>query len=87
MTSLSKLGIKNGSLWQEKAGINGTARNASDVIAWLGGTLTEAITNLASIVFRLNGSGRLTKGNIKWDENGFAEFLSGVFYGYIQTLR
>lgn len=66
LTSLLKLGIRNGSTWEEKAGINGTAKKSSDVIAWFGGTLNQAINNTAAIVFRLNGSGQLAGGAIKW---------------------
>lgn len=71
LTSLLKLGVKNGSTWTEKAGINGTAKNDNDVIAWFGGTLSQAVNDLASIVFRLNGAGQVGGGAIKWYlENG-----------------
>ncbi|WP_106828059.1 hypothetical protein [Parabacteroides pacaensis] len=80
LTSLVKLGVKDGTLWQEKAGINGTAKNDNDVVAWYGGLLTEAIKDLASIVFRLDGSGQLAKGNVRWDAKGNVIF-DGTVYG------
>lgn len=66
LTSLLKLGVKNGSTWQEKAGINGTAKNSNDVVAWFGGTLSQAVSDTAAIVFRLDGSGQMAGGAIKW---------------------
>lgn len=77
LTSLLKLGIKNGSTWQEKAGINGTARYNSDIVAWFGGTLSQAISDLAAIVFHLDGSGQLAKGNIKWNADGSGQLANG----------
>ena len=62
LTSLLKLGVRSGSTWIEKAGINGTAKTRNDVIAWFGGTLNQAINDTAAIVFRLDGSGQLAGG-------------------------
>ena len=70
LTSLFKLGTFSGNSFTDKAGINGTATGANDVVAWFGGTLQQAIQNLASIVFRMDGSGQLAKGNISWDTTG-----------------
>lgn len=70
LTSLLKLGTFSGNTFNEKAGINGTATGANDVVAWFGGSLQQAIQNLASIVFRMDGSGQLAKGNISWNSAG-----------------
>jgi len=82
LTSLLKLGTFSGQTFTEKAGINGTAVANNDVIAWFGGTLQQAIQNLASIVFRTDGSGQLAKGNISWDASGNPKVL-GEFVGKI----
>ena len=77
LTSLLKLGVRSGSTWIDTAGINGTAKKSNDVIAWFGGTLSQAINDTAAIVFRLDGSGQLAGGAIKWyKQNGLwnAEF-------------
>lgn len=84
LTSMIQLGIINGNNFVEKAGINGTAKNNNDVVAWFGGTLQQAIQNLASIVFKLDGSGQLAKGNINWDANGNVN-MKGSFLGSIET--
>ena len=59
LTSMIQLGIIDAGKFVEKAGINGTAKNDNDVIAWFGGTLQDAIKDLASIVFRADGSGKI----------------------------
>ncbi|WP_303897510.1 phage tail protein [Dysgonomonas mossii] len=70
LTTLIRLGAVIGSEWIEKAGINGAAVNPDDVVAYFGGSLDDAISGLASIIFRMDGSGQLAKGNISWDALG-----------------
>lgn len=70
LTTLIRLGAVIGGEWIEKAGINGAAVNPDDVVAYFGGSLDDAIAGLASIIFRMDGSGHLAKGNISWDDLG-----------------
>lgn len=70
LTTLIRLGAVIGGEWVEKAGINGAAVNPDDVVAYFGGSLDDAIAGLASIIFRMDGSGHLAKGNISWDDLG-----------------
>lgn len=70
LTTLIRLGAVIGGEWIEKAGINGAAINPDDVVAYFGGSLDDAIAALASIIFRMDGSGHLAKGNISWDALG-----------------
>lgn len=70
LTTLIRLGAVIGGEWVEKAGINGAAINPDDVVAYFGGSLDDAIAGLASIIFRMDGSGHLAKGNISWDDLG-----------------
>lgn len=70
LTTLIRLGAVIGGEWVEKAGINGAAVNHDDVVAYFGGSLDDAIAGLASIIFRMDGSGHLAKGNISWDALG-----------------
>ncbi|SBW07603.1 conserved hypothetical protein [uncultured Dysgonomonas sp.] len=74
LTTLIRLGAVIGGEWVEKAGINGAAVNPDDVIAYFGGSLDDAIAALASIIFRMDGSGHLAKGNISW--NALGELLT-----------
>ncbi len=74
LTTLIRLGAVIGSEWIEKAGINGAAVNPDDVVAYFGGSLDDAIAGLASIIFRMDGSGHLAKGNISWDAGGNPTF-------------
>ena len=74
LTTLIRLGAVIGGEWVEKAGINGAAVNPDDVVAYFGGSLDDAIAGLASIIFRMDGSGHLAKGNISW--NALGELLT-----------
>lgn len=74
LTTLIRLGAVIGGEWVEKAGINGAAINPDDVVAYFGGSLDDAIAGLASIIFRMDGSGQLAKGNILW--NALGELLT-----------
>lgn len=74
LTTLIRLGAVIGGEWIEKAGINGAAVNPDDVVAYFGGSLDDAIAGLASIIFRMDGSGQLAKGNIIWDAGGNPTF-------------
>lgn len=74
LTTLIRLGAVIGGEWVEKAGINGAAVNPDDVVAYFGGSLDDAIAGLASIIFRMDGSGQLAKGNISW--NALGELLT-----------
>ena len=65
LSTYIKLGMKNGSNWIEKAGIAGSATAQTDPIAWFGGTMADA-----SVLFKVDGSGRLARGNINWDTAG-----------------
>lgn len=70
LTTLLRLGAMMGTEWVEVAGINGAAVNEDDVVAYFGGSLDDAILGIAAIVFRMDGSGHLAKGNISWDKDG-----------------
>jgi len=70
LTTLLRLGAQAGNGWQESAGISGIYDNPDDVAFWTGGTLEDAVNNLAAIVLRMDGSGQLAKGNILWDAIG-----------------
>ena len=60
LTSMIQLGIIDAGKFIEKAGINGTAKNDTDVVIWAGGTLAEAQAGKASTVIRLNGTAQLS---------------------------
>lgn len=86
LTTLIRLGAVIGGEWVEKAGINGAAVNPDDVVAYFGGSLDDAIAALASIIFRMDGSGHLAKGNISW--NALGELLTrGKFESNINGNR
>lgn len=70
LTTLLRLGAMIGTEWKEVAGINGAAIELDDVVAYFGGSLDDAILGIASIIFRMDGSGQLAKGNILWDALG-----------------
>lgn len=70
LTTLLRLGAMMGTEWKEVAGINGAAVNEDDVVAYFGGSLDDAILGIAAIVFRMDGSGHLAKGNVSWDKDG-----------------
>jgi hypothetical protein len=78
LTTLLRLGAKSGNEWKEHAGISGIYEEKDDVAFWAGGTLEEAVNNLAAIILRMDGSGHLAKGNILWDAIGNL-LLSGKF--------
>lgn len=79
LTSMIQLGIIDKDKFIEKAGINGTAKNNNDVIAWFGGTLQQAIQNLAAIVFKADGSAMFGKGAHKFNTDGSLSFANGNF--------
>lgn len=70
LTTLIRLGAMVGDEWMEKAGINGAAMDADEVVAYFGGSLDDAVEGMASIVFKMDGSGHVAKGNISWDAIG-----------------
>lgn len=71
LTTLIKLGMMVGGEWVEQAGISGiTEADGNDVAFWAGGSLDDAINNLAAIILRMDGSGQLAKGNILWNALG-----------------
>lgn len=78
LTTLLRLGAKAGNEWKEHAGISGIYEEDDDVAFWAGGTFEDAISGLANIILRMNGSGHLAKGNILWDALGNL-LLSGKF--------
>lgn len=78
LTTLLRMGAKSGNEWKEAAGISGIFEEADDVAFWAGGTFEDAINNLAAIIFRMDGSGQLAKGNILWDALGNL-LMSGKF--------
>lgn len=78
LTTLLRLGAKAGNEWKEHAGISGIYEEDDDVAFWSGGTFEDAISGLANIILRMNGSGHLAKGNILWDALGNL-LLSGKF--------
>jgi hypothetical protein len=78
LTTLLRLGAKAGNEWKEHAGVSGIYENDDDVAFWAGGTLEDAVNKLAAIIFRMDGSGQLAKGNILWDTLGNL-IMSGKF--------
>ena len=78
LTTLLRLGAKAGNEWKEHAGISGIYEEDDDIAFWAGGTLEDAINKLAAIIFKMDGSGQLAKGNILWDALGNLK-LSGKF--------
>jgi len=73
LSTLIRLGMKVGNNWVEKAGISGAATQETDPVAWFGGNMSNA-----SSLFRLDGSGRLAKGNINWDTAGNVNMENAV---------
>lgn len=57
------------------AGLQGDSN--VNVAAWFGGTYQDALNNLASIIFRKDGSGQLAGGLLWWD------ILGKIFFGKI----
>jgi hypothetical protein len=74
LTTLLRLGAKAGNEWKEHAGVSGIYEDDNDIAFWAGGTLEDAVSNLANMIIRMDGSGQLAKGNILWDLT-----LSGKF--------
>lgn len=70
LTTLLRLGARAGNNWKENAGVSGIYEEPTDPAYWAGGTFEDAINNLANIIFRMDGSGQLAKGNILWDALG-----------------
>jgi hypothetical protein len=78
LTTLLRLGVKAGNEWKERAGVSGIYDEGGEVAFWAGGTLEEAVNNLANMIIRMDGSGQLAKGNIFWDAIGNLT-MSGKF--------
>ncbi|MBF0577744.1 phage tail protein [Dysgonomonas sp. GY617] len=70
LTTLLRMGAKAGNNWEEHAGISGIYESDADPAFWAGGTFQDAINSLSNILFRMDGSGQLAKGNILWDTLG-----------------
>jgi hypothetical protein len=77
LTTLLRLGAKAGNEWKEHAGISGIYEENNDIAFWAGGTLEDAVNNLAAIIFRMNGSGQLASGAINWDASGLHK-ITGI---------
>lgn len=78
LTTLLRLGAKAGNDWKEAAVISGIYNDPSDVAIAVGGSYEDAINNLAAIIFRMDGSGHLASGNIKWDALGNPQINGSV---------
>jgi hypothetical protein len=78
LTTLIRLGAIVGNEWMEKAGINGAAMNADEVVAYFGGSLNDAVEGNTPIGFKMDGSGWLANQNILWDALGNL-LVSGKF--------
>lgn len=79
LTSMIQLGEETNGTYVAKAGINGIAlKNEKSVAAWYGGTLQQAIAGSAATVFKMDGSGHMAKGNIKWDIEGKTTINSSI---------
>lgn len=78
LTTLIRLGAMVGNEWKEKAGLNGAAMDADEVVAYFGGSLDDAVEGKTPIGFKMDGSGWLANQNIIWDALGNL-LLSGKF--------
>lgn len=76
LTTLLRLGAKAGNEWKEHAGVSGVYNDGEDVAFWVGGTLEEAVNDIANVILRMDGSGHLAKGNIRWDKPGNLDLLA-----------
>lgn len=59
-------------------GLNGVYENADTIAAWFGGMMRDivrnpSLTNGATSLFRMDGSGYFAAGKIKWEANGSLE--------------
>lgn len=59
-------------------GLNGVYENANSIAAWFGGFMRDivrnpSLTNCATSLFRMDGSGYFAAGKIKWEANGSLE--------------
>lgn len=85
LTSTIKLGHPSGDSFVVMSGINGlydTTKKGNGIAAWFGGAMVDkeeqpAATDFAKSLFRMDGTGYLASGNIKWDEEGGASFAGG----------
>lgn len=48
----------------------GLSADRDNVLLWGGGTYADALSNLAKVILRHDGSGQLAGGNIQWDTDG-----------------
>ena len=87
LTSLIQLGYKDGDIYRVLSGINGTIdENKGDksIAAWFGGSMEDKendadATDPAKSLFRHDGSGYFSNGNITWDKEGYGSIGGGLF--------
>lgn len=65
-------------------GLSGTYTDGTDIAAWFGGDPVDheaspSVAHYATSLFRMNGSGYVAGGNIKWDRNGVVTVKSTNF--------